>query len=1237
MSRKTGDKLISANDEFKNTQIYEQDADTRVLNPTNDSIKPASLDDSQVRQKQTASEIPTISWGNIGDYRITRVIGEGGMGIVYEAEQKNPQRLVALKVIRRSFQTNEYHIKLFEREIQALARLKHPGIAAIYESGQADDGQLFFAMELVRGTSLLRFVQKRKSATDESRFDVRRQLELFNKIAQVVSYAHQRGVIHRDLKPDNVLVTDESETQSLSDSMMSKVGVKILDFGLARINDPDIAGTNQLSQVGQIKGTLQYMSPEQVRGKPDEIDVRSDVYSLGVMLYEILTGQLPYDLNQASIPQAIRIICDEPPKTLGKALSEISDEGKKTTKIDKDVETIVLKAIEKEPVRRYQSVSAMIEDIERYLTNQPIQARPPSTYYQFRKLVARHKAAFASLAAIFLLLLGFGIVMAAQSSRLATERDRAVKAEQLAEEKKNDAEKARQNEQAQRLIAEENLKRAEEQQSIAEKEKSLAEKSQKSEQEQRLIAENNLRRAQTEQKRAEEQKALAQQQQTIAQQQKVLAEKNRAETETEKLKTEEQKTLAENKAEENLKLLNITRELAETSRRSLYVSQMNLAEQAWEQADIPQLEELLKKQIPQPGQTDLRGFEWHYLWNLANQDIQSFRNKGFSSQFSPDGKLLAVNTFENLENLEENTTRKPQIKILDGETGREIEIIQGRVFLTFLPDGKMLTIPVNEINRQKVGEKAVQEYPIEILDLKTKQVGQTKIRLASPTGDFLQFSPNKELMAQEVFGGIEIWEINSGDKIFSFRGEESWKFPSFTSGSKTFAIQSTETFQDSLVKIWDVATKKELSTFKMEELDFVALSPDGKTLATQDFDEKITFWDVATQKKLSTTERKQRNRVLGDGLGGLEFSPDGKILSEKSGRSVMLWGDKPCLKTVIKGFGDQVLTLAFSPDNKKLAINTINGEMKVWSISDCNNSIFGNQRYATFSSDGKLLATVGNNQLNLWDFANKKKLGSFAEEKTEEKYVFASAKLSPDGKVLAAIRSYFKIDNKYAKSAKTQIELWDTNSKNKLATLEENVENFAFSPNSKLLATANKNSDVHLWDVATQKKISTLGKGDKIDFSPDGKVLAIASGQKVKLIDISNGKETSTIFKVDGMSDDAVKFSPDGRILATIVDNNKIILWDYANQKEIAILKGHIGSILSMKFSPDSKRLVTASWQDETIRIWDLETQQKLVNFKVGQVYSSVFSPDGKILIVEGGSGLHIWQGATEDVLPKLN
>jgi serine/threonine protein kinase/uncharacterized protein HemY len=365
----------------------------------------------------------------IGPYRILGKLGEGGMGIVYEAEQERPRRSVALKVMRGGHIVDDLHARMFQREAETLARLEHPNIGAIYEAGHTEDPSSgskhdYFAMELVRGDTLDEYLRKRGFPVSGEELTFR--LRLFRQICDAVNYAHQRGVIHRDLKPSNIIVAEQEAASVTGSAVSSLPQVKILDFGLARITDTDVQAT-QITEVGMIKGTLPYMSPEQARGEAGAIDVRTDVYALGVLLYEMLSGQRPYDAANAALVEAVRVICEEPPAPLRRAMSE-------SGRVDPDIETIVSTALEKEAGRRYATAAAFSEDVGRYLDSQPILARPPSAVYQMRKFASRNRVGVT--AAVMVLL---AVLVGAVTSTILYFR-----AERAAEHARTEAEKSSQ-------------------------------------------------------------------------------------------------------------------------------------------------------------------------------------------------------------------------------------------------------------------------------------------------------------------------------------------------------------------------------------------------------------------------------------------------------------------------------------------------------------------------------------------------------------------------------------------------------------------------------------------------------------------------------------------------------------------------------------------------------------------------------------------------------------------------
>ncbi|MEJ2722370.1 MAG: serine/threonine-protein kinase, partial [bacterium] len=296
----------------------------------------------------------------IDSYKIIRLIGEGGQALVYEAEQASPRRRVALKVLKGGHLVGKKDIRKFRRESQALGRLNHPSIAPIFESGRTQEGLHYFAMELVEGLPLHAFVNEKNPKQEEV-------LDIFRSVCEAVQYAHDHGVIHRDLKPSNIMIDQRGSP-------------KILDFGLARMTRGDYGTLMTATRYGSVEGTPRYMSPEQDLGHTDEIDARTDVYALGVVLYEILTGQPP---NRVTVISAdtIRTICEElPPKP-----SHVAPH------LGEGLDAIVLKALEKAPDDRYASVAEMREDIGRHLEGKPVLASTRGRFYVLRKRLSKQR------------------------------------------------------------------------------------------------------------------------------------------------------------------------------------------------------------------------------------------------------------------------------------------------------------------------------------------------------------------------------------------------------------------------------------------------------------------------------------------------------------------------------------------------------------------------------------------------------------------------------------------------------------------------------------------------------------------------------------------------------------------------------------------------------------------------------------------------------------------------------
>jgi len=381
------------------------------------------IDQPPVKLSSPAGETTPDEWvgSMLGPYRLMEQIGEGGFGLVFVAQQESPvRRKVALKVIKPGMGTRQI-LARFEAERQAVAMMDHPNIARVFDAGVAEDGRPYFAMELVRGVPITVFA-------DAHRMTIQQRIELFCDVCFAVHHAHQKGVIHRDIKPSNVMVTVHDD----------RPVAKVIDFGVAKAIGQSLTDKTIYTRFYSMIGTPLYMSPEQAEMSDLDVDTRSDIYSLGVLLYELLAGATPFDrdrLDSAGLDEMRRIIREEEPlrpskrmTTLGTATSTVSaarriEPNRLSSTLRGDLDLIAMKALEKNRNRRYDSAAAMAADLKRYLQQQPIEARPPSASYQTAKFARRHRMALSTGSLILLtMMIGTGVSIW-QRNQAITQRD----------------------------------------------------------------------------------------------------------------------------------------------------------------------------------------------------------------------------------------------------------------------------------------------------------------------------------------------------------------------------------------------------------------------------------------------------------------------------------------------------------------------------------------------------------------------------------------------------------------------------------------------------------------------------------------------------------------------------------------------------------------------------------------------------------------------------------------------
>jgi WD40 repeat protein/serine/threonine protein kinase len=1032
----------------------------------------------------------------IGPYKLLEQIGEGGFGVVYLAEQQQPvRRKVALKVIKPGMDSKQV-IARFEAERQALAMMEHTNIARVLDAGTTDSGRPYFVMELVRGIPITQ-------CCDDNRLTPRERLELFIAVCQAVQHAHQKGIIHRDLKPSNVLVTLHDGTPL----------VKVIDFGIAKaLGQGRLTEETLCTGFAQMIGTPLYMSPEQAEMSAIDVDTRTDIYALGVLLYELLTGTTPFDkerLKGASYEELRRILREEEPakpstriSTLGQAANTVSANRKTEPKrlsqlIRGELDWIVMKALEKDRNRRYETASSFAADVQRYLHDEPVQACPPSAGYRFRKFARRNRAALMTAAMI-----AFTVLMAvAVSSGLIWRANRE-------------------------------LRQTSYYQSIA-----LAE---------REWSANNMSRVE-----------------------ELLDGCPTG------LRGWEWHYLRRLGRGGVLTLHHDSAALCvafSPDGRFLASGSQNGTVKIWDTRDWHQIHSIFAHANHRvrcvdfsPDSQRLITAGWDgkaRVWDLRSGhmllEVSGNAKRTNRAVFSPDGRwvALAVGT--------EKPGEDNGIQVRDAGTGQICHTLEGHKNyiwgLTFSLDGRLAS--------------AGWDQAVKVWDVATGRELFSRSGLGealycvvfSRNGQKLAAAGGRPLWSGHP-GHIWVWDSATGKELLHLRGHTNaaHNLAFSPDGGRLASVDG-----DMTVKLWDTATGKEALTLHghYDIVWSVAFSPDGYRLASASGDGTVRVWD-ATPPDASPGEELLTLRGHTEGVHDVAFSPDGeRLVSASQDRTVRIWDATTGKELLLlKEFPESVRGVAFSSDSQRLAAISEGDTLFVWEPPARNEPLrfpqAGNCCVA-FSPDSRGIATAGINNdfaVKVWDLSTRRQCLNLAG------HSFFAKKLafSPDGRRLASA-SWDQTVKVWDVSHGQELRslgvfgslppilgglVWmHTTLAPAVQTLRGHASSVwavAFSPDGKSLASGGNDHAVQVWNTKTWQLMRTLrdrtGGVLSVVFSPDGQRLATGgSDATVKVWNASTGQLLRTLH---GHSNwvTAVVFSPDGRRLVSASLDGTIKLW----------------------------------------------------------------------------------------------
>jgi WD40 repeat protein/serine/threonine protein kinase len=1106
----------------------------------------------------------------IGHYKLLQQIGEGGFGVVYMAEQQEPvQRKVALKIIKPGMDSREVMAR-FEAERQALALMDHPNIARVLDGGSSDGGRPYFVMELVKGMPITDYCDKNSCST-------RDRLELFVAVCRAVQHAHQKGVIHRDLKPSNIMVT-------LHDG---KPVPKVIDFGVAKALSLQLTERTLFTAYGQMIGTPAYMSPEQAEMSGLDVDTRSDIYSLGVLLYELLTGSTPLDagrLRGTSYAEVQRMICEEEPPRPSTKLSTLVEERAVVAKcrgtdperlrreIAGDLDWIVMRALEKDRNVRYDTADAFSADVERHLRDEPVEARPPTASYKLRKFARKHRRLLATVSAFAVLL----VLAAVASTSLAI---RARSAERHAKLRYDEAQSAttKLHEAHARLQAnQEELRHT------------------------LYAVRSNFIQA------AWDSDNVARVLDLLEEQRPGPGEEDLRGFEWHYWKR---------RCHADLRTVRLERLSGKTTR---------------EMAFSPDAKRLAAVVPIRRDRAELRVWDAVTGGELLVIAITGMSNSLSSLVFGGNGARIAAASWAFSG---PGTAPEPsELRVWDVASGREIfaarETSRSFTSITLSPDSSRLAATLQGSNLQD---------PSPVTEVKVWDVASREPLLAfSASGSIssLRFSPDGsriagvvEVSRRDVLtpnSRLQVWDATSGKETLTLKEEANSYFSNvaFSPDGRRLAASSTRFGEPGRIKMWDAATGEEVLAIH-ENADrggALAFSPDGTRLAGLMRNATVKIWDAVMG----------RTRLILKGhtgpVGSVVFSPDGRRLySAASDGTVKVWdasgGDELPVAERAPSFGRP----AISPDLTRIAVDEEGGESGIRVMDFAGKDLYrfslpkGHSHELTFSRDGGRIAAVWHlesqvYELKVWDLATGVELFTIREEVGGS---LSGLAFSRDGTRIASAVSRKDGDS----PGVGQLKLWNAATGKEIRVLHSvsgaSLGDVAFSPDGERIAAI----------------LSTEAGGDQADLEAQVKVWEASSGQDLLSIQ-SRMRDCHDL-----------TFSPDGKRLAVASEGfwqpGEVRAWDAISGREILQLKGHSGRISDLVFSPDGRRVATAadSARDQAfeIKLWDSASGQELLTLArggdwVGGTLRLAFSPDGARLLAAGGSRSkkthEVWDGA---------